>query len=232
MVVAGTRLLVAQQPVVDLNPQALKDCRFAHHEPFLRPLVGYRGSIIPNATVQALVSRPSRRDVILSGTTGILACMMLSRSVTAHAVEATGPQVGDVFVRIEQATSTALRPEDFPNDAGPVRAWPMQPASGIVRNEARFNQVLLLRSAGQQELMAFSAVCTHAGCIVSDWNDRTRLLHCPCHGSEYDPARDAMVVQGPATLPLPRMPLRLINGLITAAGPFSSLIGGHTGRTD
>lgn len=170
--------------------------------------------------------------MLLNGTTGIVVCMMLPRIVTVRAAEATGPQVGDVFVRTGQAASTMLRTEDFPSGAGPVRAWPMEPGSGIVRNQARFNQVLLLRPAGQQALLAFSAICTHAGCVVSDWNDRTRLLHCPCHGSEYDPARDAAVVQGPAPLPLPRMPVRLIDGLIIAAGPFSWPVGGHTSRTD
>lgn len=185
------------------------------------------------ATEQAaLVSDLSRRNMILNGTTGIAACMMLPCLVTARAAAASGPQVGDVFVRVDRAASAALRAEDVPSDAAPVRAWPMQPRSGIVRNEARFNQVLLLRPARQQELMAFSAICTHAGCVVSDWNERTRLLHCPCHGSEYDPARDAAVVQGPAALPLPRMPLRLVDGLVTAAGPFSRPVGGHTGRTD
>ncbi|WP_336882814.1 Rieske (2Fe-2S) protein [Rhodococcus globerulus] len=46
---------------------------------------------------------------------------------------------------------------------------------------------------------AFSAVCTHQGCIVSEVNDGT--INCPCHGSRYSIV-DGSVVQRPAQRPL------------------------------
>ncbi|MET9357376.1 Rieske (2Fe-2S) protein [Streptomyces sp. NPDC006617] len=52
----------------------------------------------------------------------------------------------------------------------------------------------------QGEFKAFSAVCTHQGCIVSDVRDGT--IDCACHGSRFAVA-DGSVVRGPATEPLP-----------------------------
>ena len=46
---------------------------------------------------------------------------------------------------------------------------------------------------------AFTAVCTHQGCIVSEVRDGT--INCPCHGSKFK-VSDGSVANGPATTPL------------------------------
>jgi rieske iron-sulfur protein len=82
------------------------------------------------------------------------------------------------------------------------------------------------------DIVAFSAICTHAGCLVSGWRPQETHLFCPCHGSVYDPASGARVVAGPAPRPLPALPLRIEGGVLMVAAPFTARIGGYTGRTD
>jgi Rieske Fe-S protein len=50
------------------------------------------------------------------------------------------------------------------------------------------------------DFKAFSAVCTHRGCIVSSVSDDT--INCACHGSKFS-ITDGAVEHGPATAPLP-----------------------------
>ncbi len=56
--------------------------------------------------------------------------------------------------------------------------------------------------------VAFSAVCTHQGCLVTP---RGADLVCPCHGSVFD-AKTGAVLQSPATKPLPSVPVTVEKG--------------------
>lgn len=65
-------------------------------------------------------------------------------------------------------------------------------------------------SAGN--VVAFSAICTHAGCTV---NPGGAQLNCPCHGSVFS-AFTGQVVQGPAPLPLPQVPVHVTDGYVVS----------------
>jgi ubiquinol-cytochrome c reductase iron-sulfur subunit len=82
-------------------------------------------------------------------------------------------------------------------------------------------------------IVAYSKICTHAGCAVSMYraplyeptSDRPALI-CPCHYSTFDPARGAKVLFGPAGRPLPQLPLEIDSSRhLRAAGDFSGAIG-------
>lgn len=71
---------------------------------------------------------------------------------------------------------------------------------------------------------AYSKVCTHAGCMVSNEDEHT--LVCPCHFGKFDPKRGAEVVGGPPGRALPQLPLTLSSdGYVIAIGDFEGPVG-------
>jgi nitrite reductase/ring-hydroxylating ferredoxin subunit len=61
---------------------------------------------------------------------------------------------------------------------------------------------------------AFSATCTHQGCLVNEVAGGT--INCPCHGSKFAVA-DGAVTAGPAGSPLPAKEITVQGDAITAA---------------
>ena len=82
-------------------------------------------------------------------------------------------------------------------------------------------------------ILAYSKICTHAGCAVALYRKPTfpaiepgPALVCPCHYSTFDPARGGAVLFGPAGRPLPQLPLYVdLAGHLRAAGTFSGPVG-------
>jgi Rieske Fe-S protein len=77
--------------------------------------------------------------------------------------------------------------------------------------------------------VAYSAICTHAGCPVTAWVKETTgdkdVCKCVCHNSEYDPRQGAEVVFGPAPRRLAALPLAVTGGSLTVAGTFVGKVG-------
>ncbi|RBY82373.1 (2Fe-2S)-binding protein [Geodermatophilus sp. TF02-6] len=117
---------------------------------------------------------------------------------------------------VPQGTDLTVFPEGMPraDDATAivVRVDPrelQQPAEGTV--------------AG---ILAFSKLCTHAGCPVGLYEQTTRQLFCPCHQSVFDVLSGAEAVAGPAARALPRLPLAVDgDGYLVADGDFDGQVG-------
>ena len=74
--------------------------------------------------------------------------------------------------------------------------------------------------------VAFSAICTHLGCVVNARLDAEGKIICPCHASQFDPLNNAEVVGGPAARRLPALPISINDdGAIAAAGDFDGPVG-------
>ncbi len=56
-------------------------------------------------------------------------------------------------------------------------------------------------------IVAYSKICTHAGCATGLYEDTTHHIICPCHQSTFDASRGCKVIFGPASRPMPQLPL-------------------------
>jgi Rieske Fe-S protein len=145
------------------------------------------------------------------------------------------PKAGDLLVKVDDAGLTPLRPGDIPLSMAQVMAWAMDPAEKIVRRGSRLNRIMLLRldesrlvgetrGRAAAGVVAYTSICTHTGCEVSDWLPDEGLLYCPCHFTKYDPKNGAIVVDGPAPRPLPALPLRVADDRLVVAAPFTARV--------
>lgn len=135
-------------------------------------------------------------------------------------------------IRAVTADGTPVRPDDLA-EGGVVTVFP----DGAVGSPD--SQTLLIRlrptdlrlPAGREAwapdgVVAYSKVCTHAGCPVGLYRDEDRSLICPCHQSTFDVTRGAIPTFGPAARPLPQLPLeRDADGYLVAGGGFDAPVG-------
>ncbi len=75
-------------------------------------------------------------------------------------------------------------------------------------------------------IVAYSKICTHVGCPAALYEQTTHHILCPCHQSTFDATRGAKVIFGPATRPLPQLPIGVDSaGYLIATGPFNEPVG-------
>jgi Rieske Fe-S protein len=175
----------------------------------------------------------TRRDVLaLASLAGLGAATKCVTNALAEPADER-PKRGDLLVQVEGETRP-LSPKDIP--AMPLLAWPMDPKDNVVRNGSRLNKVLLValdpatlvgatveRAAGG--VVAYSAICPHAGCEVNGWIAGEDIIECPCHNSRYNPRDGAMVIDGPSPRALPALPLEIVDGKLAVAEPFIGRVG-------
>lgn len=79
---------------------------------------------------------------------------------------------------------------------------------------------------GLGTLVAFSKICTHAGCPVGLYESNQGLLFCPCHQSTFDVTKGCKVIFGPAPRDLPQLPIGMDDeGYLVAEGDFERPVG-------
>ncbi len=177
--------------------------------------------------------RVGRRAVLKAGIALGIDMGLCGKALAQEDAASRRPKEGDLFVKVGDSTATPLRPADLPLGGQQTMAWPMDPSDNTLRNGSRLNRVLLLRmdaeklspetkSRAADGVVAYTAICTHTGCEVTEWIREEQLLYCPCHESKFEPKDGAKVVDGPAPRMLPALPLKLAEGKLAVAKPFTA----------
>jgi thiosulfate dehydrogenase [quinone] large subunit len=96
----------------------------------------------------------------------------------------------------------------LPNSASQLiaNASNIPPNGSTIYNDPSFGPILLIHLDNGQ-FVAYSSICTHAGCQVQ-FDPSGKDILCPCHGAVYDPYHGAQVLGGPAPYPLQNIPIR------------------------
>lgn len=90
---------------------------------------------------------------------------------------------------------------------------------------------LVTKRPGQEnfnygDYYAFSKVCTHLGCPASLYDSQNHVSMCPCHQSEFLMTEWAKPIFGPATRPLPQLPITVNDeGYFVARSDFIEPVG-------
>ncbi len=122
-------------------------------------------------------------------------------------------------------TGTASLPAQTGNEAKRAGVVPgeaiategdMESNSSVPFTNEKTGQPEVLIRLPKGELVAYSAVCTHQGCIVS-YQQQSQKLACPCHGGVFDPADGGAVVSGPPPTPLPKVAFEVRDGKVFLA---------------
>jgi ubiquinol-cytochrome c reductase iron-sulfur subunit len=138
-------------------------------------------------------------------------------------------------IRLTQIDGTPIRPADMAAGAM-VTVFPGVPGGAKASDAAvmlfrlRSNDPVKLRK-GQEgfrygDFYAYSKICTHVGCPVSLYEQQTGRILCPCHQSQFDVNNGARPVFGPATRPLPQLPITVDDeGYFIAVSDFIEPVG-------
>ena len=202
----------------------------------LQGCVGRRGPVPgapdaandPAAADPAVAPEATRSE---AGTTGA------EPGTAAPVSEHEHPGEGDRLVfAFGNRAGQVIAPEDVRVGEPQVFAYPMDADSSHIATESRLGQVMLVRLDPSQlskdtaasaagGILAYSAICTHTGCEISEWEEDTTRFKCPCHDSEFDPLDNGRVVNGPARQRLAALPLRIEDGVLIVAGRFTGRVG-------
>jgi len=142
---------------------------------------------------------------------------------------------------VVDVTGQPLRPEDMQVgslvSASPADLNAIQEADGDQNARAKASIILVRMKPGDivseqgegwswNGILAFSKICTHVGCPIALYQQRTHHLLCPCHQSTFDLADSGKVVFGPAARPMPQLPITVdSDGYLVAQSDFQQPVG-------
>ncbi|MEU8663255.1 cytochrome bc1 complex Rieske iron-sulfur subunit [Actinoplanes philippinensis] len=152
---------------------------------------------------------------------------------------------GGKLVRLTREDGSPIRPEDV-SAGGQMTVYPGIPHGATNKYADSPTLLIHLRADDAAETrknaeadkngrnvgsmwgnyVAYSKICTHAGCPASLYEQQTNRLLCPCHQSQFNIKDNAQPIFGPATRRLPMLPLTVDEeGFFVAAKDYKDVVG-------
>jgi ubiquinol-cytochrome c reductase iron-sulfur subunit len=247
LILLGAALLLASRRLFPDTPTAEERPEFAQppEDPGFTVGPAAEDSEELAGELQAPADLITRRRLLLGAAGAAGAALGAALIVPAASF---GPAVGDRLHRSPWRAGVPLVDEDdkavttaMVGERGFITAFP----EGVDKDELAAPVILVRLDPGSLDLpegrqswapdglVAYSKICTHAGCAVGlarqplypERSPKPALV-CPCHYSTFDPAKGADVIFGPAGRALPQLPLSIESGgALVAAGELSGDVG-------
>jgi ubiquinol-cytochrome c reductase iron-sulfur subunit len=190
------------------------------------------------ADASQFTKRPVLRRTLIAATVPLgLAPVLLLRDMgplprtsLRHTVWRKGTRL------VISGTNRPLRPTDFDSPGGMITVIP----EGYQDNDvelAKAATIIIKFAPGQlkpptvlnwtvDNIVAYSKICTHVGCPVALYEQTTHHILCPCHQSTFDATKGAAVLFGPASRPLPQLPITTnAEGYLVAQSDYNEPVG-------
>jgi ubiquinol-cytochrome c reductase iron-sulfur subunit len=179
----------------------------------------------------------TRRKMLLRVATGASATLGAALAIPALSL---GPRPGQSLEKTKWTSGARLvdrfgdpqRPDDIPlNGIKTVFPLGFEGEADSQTVVIKIEPELLDLPEGRGEwapegCVAFSKICTHAGCPVGLYRAEAKQLLCPCHQSTFDVTTGCTPVFGPAARPLPQLPMNVDEaGFLVATGDFQEPVG-------
>jgi len=196
------------------------------------------------AEASQFTKRPILRRTLIAATVPLgLAPLVLLRDMGPLPGTSLRHTVWKKGMRLVVADSNMpLRPEDFDSPGGMITVIP----EGYQDNDvalAKAATIIIKFAPGElipnrpgnpgtvmnwtvQNIVAYSKICTHVGCPVALYEATTHHILCPCHQSTFLATQGAAVLFGPASRPLPQLPITTnAEGYLVAQSDFDEPVG-------
>ena len=185
-----------------------------------------------------------RRDLLKSTCVmaGAAAVVSVTGSLPAFAADQKDvPMVGDVFVHTEgPKKGSVVMLDDIPVDEFKVVMAQAATPDGKPREGDNCTTSFVrlpadkvpadLKSESVDGLIAYSAVCTHQGCLMTEVHKSSEAVAaygiiCPCHDAIFDPAQNGKNTGGATSRTLPHFPIKSDGGKIVVSDVPSGYVG-------
>jgi thiosulfate dehydrogenase [quinone] large subunit len=176
--------------------------------PILLSRASFRADVGVRTNQRAQIDRDRRNFLRGALALGVIsAATLVLWNLGSNSQPAPTPQLTSSVSFAAVANNQVVQSNQPAANTKPIaNASSIPPDQSLIYNDPSLGPIILIH-LDNGEFVAYSAICTHAGCQVQ-FDPSLKDIVCPCHGAVYDPYHNAQVIGGPAPYPLQNVPIQ------------------------